>query len=348
MKVAIIIPTMNRPDFMMRQFEFYEFMDSPHPIYISDSSNEENAKKLKEGIQKFKKLDITYQWAPPGKDYLYQLLPLVKEKYCVQSCDDDLVIPSTISDCADFLEEHPDYGTCAGKQINIRFRKEDFNKPYGIIERQTRPLGRSIGDENILMRVKSFWSDQYFICFAVTRTETEKSIRDITKHFNLAEDMFEFLLFEILIISGKCKVLDKLGYIMQRSDLPFFDHNIMYDFKLISEKWGICEKEFVNIIQKQGMSEEESLEASRVMFVIYLASHYPKRLFISEADYSLISRKEFLPLRRKLFKELKRIGSKVPFLKSIYYKFNPPNYVDKQESKYFGDYKIVKDFLESR
>src|SRR3989344_4055848 len=83
MKVATIISTMNRPDFILRQFEFYELMDSPHPIYISDSSNEENAEKLKNGIKKFKKLNITYQWAPPGKDCLYLLLPLVKEKFAI-------------------------------------------------------------------------------------------------------------------------------------------------------------------------------------------------------------------------------------------------------------------------
>ena len=42
-KVAIIIPTMNRPVFLLRQLEFYELSDSLHPVYISDSSNEENA-----------------------------------------------------------------------------------------------------------------------------------------------------------------------------------------------------------------------------------------------------------------------------------------------------------------
>ena len=96
-KVAIIIPTMNRPDFLLRHFEFYELTNSPHPIYISDSSTPENAEKIKSGIDKFKKLNITYQWAPPGKDCLHQLLPQIKEKYCIQIGDDDLMIPNTIS-----------------------------------------------------------------------------------------------------------------------------------------------------------------------------------------------------------------------------------------------------------
>ena len=345
-QVAIIIPTMNRPDFMLRQFEFYELMKSTHPIYILDSSSPENAEKLKDVIKKFKNFEIIYKWAPPGKDHIYTLMPLIKEKYCVQSCDDDFIIPSTISECADFLENNSDYGTCAGKQINIYLRKEDFNKPYGIVERQTRPLGRSIEDASILTRLKSFWLDQYFICFAVTRTDTERAIRNITKHFVMNEDMFEFVLFDMLIVSGKCKVLDRLGYIMQRSGLPFFDHNLMYDFKLISEKWSICEKELVNFIQAQGMPERESSEAAKAAFSLYLVSHYFTNPLDPEIDNASIGRKKFVPLRQRLFKEIKHFASKNPLLKSIYYKYYPPNYVDKPESKYFNDYRAVKDFLE--
>ncbi|MBI2676548.1 MAG: TIGR00180 family glycosyltransferase [Candidatus Yanofskybacteria bacterium] len=344
MKVAIIIPTMNRPDFILRQFEFYEFMSSPHSIYILDSSNEENAEKLKEGIKKFKNFETTYQWAPPGKDCLYQLTPLIKEKYCVQIGDDDIVIPKTISECADFLEEHPDYGTCAGKQVDIRFRQEDYSKPYGLIEQQTLPLGRSVEDGNMLVRAKNFWSDPTFICFAVRRTETEKTIRNITKHFGLLEDMLEFLLLSILIISGKSKVLDKLGYVMQISGIRSFDHSLTANFSFISEKWSICEKGFSEIIQEKGVPEKESLKIIKWIFLIYLV--YPYR-FSTETGWLSVGQEESAPARRNLFKKLRYFISSKPLLKSIYYKFYPPSYVDRPESKYFNDFKIVKDFLES-
>src|SRR3989344_5989671 len=118
-KVAIIVTTMNRPDYMLRKFRFYELV-------------------------------------PPGKDYVYQLLPLIKEKYCFHMGDDDLIIPKTSSECADFLEDHPDYGTCSGQQVNIRFRKKDFDNAYGIIERQTVPINRSFEEEDTLARIKNF------------------------------------------------------------------------------------------------------------------------------------------------------------------------------------------------
>ncbi|MBI2676547.1 MAG: TIGR00180 family glycosyltransferase [Candidatus Yanofskybacteria bacterium] len=348
MKVAITIPTMNRPDFLLRQFEFYELMNSPHPIYILDSSNEKNAEKLKEGIKKFKKFEITYQWAPPGKDSLYQILPLVKEKYCIQMGDDDIMIPKTISECADFLEEHPDYGTCAGRQVNIRFRQEDYSKPYGLIEQQTSTSSRSIENEDMLARIKSFWFNPVFISFAVTRVETERSIRNITRHFSLAGRMTEFLLASILIISGKSKMLDKLGYVMQISGLRYsLDHNpsfLYVDFMLspsVGEQWSICEKGFSEIIQEKGVPEKESLKIVKWIFILYLA-----RQFTLETGWLSVGQGESAPARRNLFKKLRYFISSKPLLKSIYYKFYPPSYVDRPESKYFNDFKIVKDFLE--
>jgi len=350
MKVAIIIPTMNRPDFILRQFEFYELMNSPHPIYISDSSNDGNAEKLKNGIKKFKKLKITYQWAPPGKDPLHSLLPLVKEKYCIQIGDDDLIIPNTISECADFLESHPDYATCAGKQVNIRFRKEDYIKPYGIIAHQTLPHGRSVENEDMLVRAKSFWSDPFFICFVVTRLEVEKDIRNITQNFSIIGRMTEFLLVTVLITAGKAKVLDKLGYVMQISDNRYdFDHNLVIDLMTsppINEHWSICEKGLSEIICKKGISEEKSLKIAKWLFVLYLARQFalevswlPVGQNESVSDHSVSSGQSFV-------KKLRHLISQLPFLKSIFYKYNPPSDVTMPESKYYKDFKTVKDFFE--
>jgi len=359
-KVAIIIPTMNRPDFLLRKFRFYELTESPHPLYVQDSSNEENVQKIKDIIKQFKTLDITYQWVPPGKDYVYRILPLIKEKYCFHVGDDDLVIPKTISKCADFLEEHPDYATCSGQQVHIRFRKEDFDKPYGIIERQTRPLNKSLEDEDMLARIKNFWSVSAFMGFTVRRIETEKIMRNLTKHFGLLEDMYEFILYTILIISGKFKVLDELGYVMQISGLRTFSHQLtedLFTFPNAGEQWKICLAGLSEILQGKGVSEEESLKVVRWMFVLYLTH----QLYPVEANWLSARQKEsmsasqnssraFLKQKtRDLFRKIRRFASSKPVLKKIYYKFNPPhNYVNLPESKYYKDFKLVKDFLENK
>lgn len=328
-------------------------MGNSHPLYILDSSNEENAEKIRDSIKGFKSLNIIYKWVPPGKDYTYQLLPLIKEKYCFHMGDDDFIIPKTITECAEFLESHPDYGTCSGQQVNIRLRKEDYDKPYGIIERITRPINRSYEEEDMLRRIKNFWSTTTpFICFAVRRIETEMAIRNITKHFGLLEDMYEFILLTVLIISGKYKVLDKLGYVMQVSDLRTFNHCLTEDlfmFPKASEQWRIYLEGLSGILQEKGISQEASILIAKRIFILFLATQLK-----IEDEWSLNAPKlttSGRPIKKgsmhNLFRKLRHFISSKSFLKDIYYKFNSPEYVDRSESKYYEDFKKVKDFLES-
>lgn len=345
---------MNRPDFILRQFEFYELTKSPHPIYISDSSNEENAQRIRDGIKQFKNLNITYQWAPPGKDCLYQLMPFVKEKYCVQIGDDDLVIPKTISKCADFLEDHTDYSTCAGKQVNIRFYEENYNKPYGSVGRQTRPFGRSVEIENLAARLKDFWSDPNFICFAVRRVEIEKKIRDFTKFFLIMDYWTEFIIWSTLIMSGKTKIIDKLGYIMQISDNRYnFSHDYTIDLLLAPATragWDICQDGLSKILEEKGVSKEESLKIAKWNGIFYLAKQ-----FIREADSLPIIAApnvgaEHIPTRAsinpKISQKIRSFVSDRLFIRKIYYRIKYSSARVNIELKYLDDLKIVKDFLE--
>ena len=46
-EIGIVVPTMNRPDFVIRQLNYYASLNFPHTIYYSDGSSPENAKKIK-------------------------------------------------------------------------------------------------------------------------------------------------------------------------------------------------------------------------------------------------------------------------------------------------------------
>lgn len=346
MKVAIIIPTLNRPDFVLRQFAFYTKVNSPHSVYISDSSDPENAKVITEGIKKYPNLNIKYQWAPPGQDQIYKLLPLVKENYCIQIGDDDLVIPSTIAEAADFLETHPDYGTCMGRQVNIRLRKEDYDKPYGIIERQTKPMGRSLEQNDPKARLMDFWADTFFATFSVRRIETERALRNMTKDFTFVDYMTEFLVATIPLITGKMKILDKLACIMHISTRRYGivarptiakTASSIYE----SDHWRTCEKSLINYIEEKGISED-GLGLAKLAATLYLESQLAPEKNNPNIVQVRVSNKN------DILKILKQHLSKIKILKIMYYKIKPPEYVDRPESKYFNDFEVVKDFFESR
>ena len=158
--------------------------------------------------------------------------------------------------------------------------------------------------------------------------------------------MTEFLIMTILLNSGKSKTLDRLGYIMQISDNRYdFDHPMGINFitsALFGEEWKICEEGLSEIIRKDGISQEESLEKVRKLFIIDLANQFTR-----EADGFSIVLKSSGDSKKKSLKELRHLILGNRFLKTIYYKFRPPTKdVTRPESKYFNDFKIVKDFLE--
>ena len=60
-KVAVVILTKDRPEFIIRQLEYYKNMNSLHPVYILDSSNTANADKIKNYISNCRG-KIIYLW----------------------------------------------------------------------------------------------------------------------------------------------------------------------------------------------------------------------------------------------------------------------------------------------
>jgi hypothetical protein len=155
-----------------------------------------------------------------------------------------------------------------------------------------------------------------------------------------------------LVISGKFKVLDKVGYVMQISDIRTFSHRLTEDlflFPSAGEQWRIYLEGFSEILQKKGISEKESTTIAKSIFILFLASLYLPHLSSIETSWVSLGHKKSTSVRKNLFRKLRHFASSLPLLKKIYYKFNPPNnYVNLPESKYFDDFKMVKDFLESR
>ena len=133
-KVAFLIPTMNRADFVVRQLRYHASLPSPHAIYIGDSSNTLNQEKILACVRKFQNtLDITYEHLPGYTDRqaVYRLMSISKEKYCTALGDDDFIIPSAATKCADFLERNEEYRTAQGKAILFSLGESG---PYGEIK----------------------------------------------------------------------------------------------------------------------------------------------------------------------------------------------------------------------
>ena len=96
-KVAIIIPTKNRPDFVIRTIQYYASINSPHPIFIGDASSKSSEELILNAAQE--KIEVYYfHWEKLNDRKTMIKLDEKASKtnylnYCAFHVDDDFFIP---------------------------------------------------------------------------------------------------------------------------------------------------------------------------------------------------------------------------------------------------------------
>lgn len=95
-KCAIVVPSLNRPEWIERQRRYYGYYNGYWPLYIEEGG-------------------LSYMHA------VYGALKRVKEPYVVFSGDDDFHLPNGIEECVSFLDDNPSYIACYGDSIQILF-----------------------------------------------------------------------------------------------------------------------------------------------------------------------------------------------------------------------------------
>src|SRR3990167_7529874 len=206
-KVAILILTKDRPDFIIRQLEYYKTLKSPHPVYILDSSNKENASKIKDYIRES---NVSYVWVEPGQQPFNKLLVKCHEKYVCYSGDDDYQIPDSLTECAEFLDKNPGFVSCSGQAVSIRLKG---NGAYGPIERVSDYNRQEVLDNLPEDRFLNLMNNYCVHLFNVTRIETYRKMWNYLPDFR--DDMVEIYPVSKLVIDGKVKVIDNLQFIRQ-------------------------------------------------------------------------------------------------------------------------------------
>jgi len=354
LKVGIIILTLNRPDFVIRQLKYYAKLNSPHPVYISDAGNDENSKKLQSFIEKIDK-DLTifyYRHPKPAYsmvDSYVNLYDKVREKYCVFSGDDDYQIPRSLIKCAEFLENNPDYSNASGYAVSFRLVN---NGVYGVLNRLADYPRRQIESSSAANRLMDFMSRYYVPLFSVYRTEEIKkcwSQSGVLKDWDFSN---EILASARALILGKSKIIDCLSFVRQI-------HNIQYQSLdtfdwIMSPDWHSSFESFIKILTEEiaaadniGVDEARQVvkEASWRYLVRRLSKEYADKYGESAVIPTIQNR------AMPYFKIIKfKISKKLPWLKNFYRQRIRPltkalpqihDDVLRKGSKYYDDFKPV-------
>lgn len=337
---------MDRPDFLIRTLNYYAKLKSPHPVYLGDSSSPDNAQKITSAIERLKgKLEIHYNWYPPGLEPTGKILAIVKEKYAILNGDDDYEIPSTLTRSAEFLESNPDYAAAGGSGVALRLKTSGA---YGELKSLREYPNRSLETDTASQRLTDFVKNLFTVTFtSVNRVEHFKKIWviPIPVGYTWGE------LFQVCycVVSGKVKLIDGLGVVRQIHDrqwnqLSTVDWLIgkeFHDFYTIFQDH--LSKEIMKI---DNVSQEQANKVIKEALWEYIQ-------IATERENKALGIKNKPAARQPMLGLLKaKIGVKLPILKTAYRKYIRPHISDKKQmhyeatnprSPYYKDFQRVVD-----
>ncbi len=273
-KITLLIPTMNRSDFLIRLLRYYWELGFQGCICIGDSSDAADLERTKRAIEVFQeKLNIDFKEYPglSDADCLQQLIKSVSTPYAALVPDDDFLVPAALEQCALFLDQHPDYNAAHGKGLAVGLKSDGA---HGEVAWVLHYKQTAVEGETAAERLCSHLSNYSVALFSVHRIESWREMyKDV---FLLTKRLSgELLPCCLSVIQGKMKEMDCL-YVMRQS------HNKRYSGISIKKwtgdkTWLSSYQIFRDCLAKEltvydGISIDEAREVVDQAFSSYLAS----------------------------------------------------------------------------
>lgn len=271
--VTLLIPTMNRSDFLIRLLRYYKDVGFQGCICIGDSSNPMHIERTKKAIGAFQgRLNIVYREYPLLNDYecRRQLLEFVSTPYVAYVADDDFLVPTGLELCARFLDKNPDYSAAHGVAVGMHLKS---NGAYGQAERTGRYRQPVIEGNSASQRLLEHLNNYTVTLFSVHRVDAWRAMdKDIAL---LADKGFgsELLPCCLSVIQGKVKGLDCL-YLVRQDHVQRYFLSDTFDW-ITGPNWFPSYQTFHNfllevLVRQDGISVNEARAVVKQAFWTYL------------------------------------------------------------------------------
>ena len=129
-EVSILIPTLNRSEFLIRALSYYCKVEFKGWICIGDSSNAQHNERIKSVIYALEdKLNIIYKYSPKppytnDSMCMKELIEIAPTPYVVYAGDDDFLVTSALAQFAAYLEDHSEYVAAHGLRLAYNLKTE--------------------------------------------------------------------------------------------------------------------------------------------------------------------------------------------------------------------------------
>ena len=265
--ITLLVPTMNRSEFVIRLLRYYWRLNFRGAIFIGDSSNAEHIERTKKAIEVFRgKLNINYREYPGinNAKCMQQLLDLVTTPYVTFLGDDDFLVPSALEKCTLFLDSHPDYSAAHGVGVGLGLKSPGPSGEVAWVRLYEQPV---IESESASQRLLKHMSNYSVSLFSVHRVETwRKMFQDI---FPLTDVRFtELQSCCISVIRGKIKELDCF-YLVRQSHPQIYGLPAVQDW-VASTEWYPSFRIFRDSLTSQ-LSDQEKINTDKARETIDLA-----------------------------------------------------------------------------
>lgn len=273
MDITLLIPTLNRPDLLIRELRYYQSMNFGGKILIGDSSNAPTAKVITDSLSQFaNSLEIHYRYLPSCSDarVLQTLAEEATTSYVAFIADDDFLVPAGIARCVDFLDGHSDYVAAHGVGVNIGSHSGNA----GVVDYAGYYQQSIVEGATAAQRLNAHLAHYTVSLFSVHRIDVWRAMfKDAPR---LADKSFgsELLPCCLSVVGGKIKQLDGLYLIRQ-------DHHKRYLLPgwyewMTNEAWYPSYVTFREclaeaIVRQDGMSLDEARQTVDQSFSFYLA-----------------------------------------------------------------------------
>lgn len=276
--LSILIPTLNRPDFVVRALNYYADVGFEGYICLGDSSGPEHVAKIKDEIAALEgRLKVIYRdcprpsalkrdpmGTPSEAECVKHLADIAPTEYAALSPDDDFLVPAGLDTCVEFLEANPDYSGAHGVRIDFELKEPG---PTGDVERVYFVNQPTLVADSPVTRWREYMRRAVSPLYSVMSIATWRAIFEDGETVPMRYLGSELLQGGRLVISGKVAELECLTTVHQDNDdrVWGWETQSMYSL-LVHPHWtravgGLRSRLAEAIVVSAGMETKEAQRA---------------------------------------------------------------------------------------
>jgi glycosyltransferase domain-containing protein len=210
-KLAFVVPTRNRPQFLRRLLCFMSQFPSQGTVLIADSSDRTHRGENQELVRQFsQKLEVRYEFI--DQNIIAKCVTAIGKldtPYIAFCADDDFLMPAAVAEGVNFLETNAGYACAQGLMVSVISSR---NNRCDLIR------GFEIDSESVLERydqMSRYWYSTYYAVYHTAILRESFRVAVMSPRYEKARIYPELMHSLMTVLQGKVKFLNQIYNVRQ-------------------------------------------------------------------------------------------------------------------------------------